>query len=123
MLTNAGREFLSAENDTEAYALGCISTLLLACAGLWAWNRMLFRDGPDRAEAAARWGARSLFGLAGVSLAIFWVVLVSIGPGLAETRRVPAGDVLILAAPGLLSIAVVIFAYANLWLAAIRRST
>jgi hypothetical protein len=122
-LTAAGRFFLSAEYDTQAYAAGCVSTLLFACAGLWAWNRHLIRAERECVESVARWGARFQLGLAVASFAVFWAVLSSIGPGLADARRVAVGELLLLAAPAFLALAVVASAYGLQWRAKKRRSS
>jgi hypothetical protein len=110
-LTGAGLFFVSAEYDIQAYAAGCVATILFVCAGLWAWNRVLFRVGPDGRESAALRGTRFLLALAVVSFAVFWTVLGSIGPGLGDAGRVATGDLMSLAAPGVLAVVVTASAY------------
>jgi hypothetical protein len=122
-LTGAGRFFLSAEYDTQAYATGCVSTLILACAGLWSWNRHLIHTEPERAQFVARWGACFQLGLAVLSFAVFWGLLASIGPGLADSRRVPIGDLLLLASPACLTLGIVVSAYGLAWRAKNRQSS
>lgn len=110
-LTEVGRFMLTVEYDTQAYAAGCLVTVFFACAGVWAWNRMLFRAGPDLAQATARRGAYFMLGLAGSSFAAFWAVIVWIGPGLADPRRVAALYLLLLAAPTMLTLVILAAAY------------
>lgn len=122
ILTGAGLFFVSAEYDLQAYAAGCVATVLLVCAGLWAWNRYLFRVGSDGGEWAARRGAGFMLALAVLSFAAFWTVLGSIGPGFADARRVATGDLILLAAPAVLTVVVTAAAYGIGWRETIGRS-
>jgi hypothetical protein len=114
---------VSAEYDLQAYAAGCVATVLLVCAGLWAWNRYLFRVGSDGGEWAARRGSRFLVVLAGVSFAGFWVLVRSIGRELADPWRLATGDLLVLATPAAVALMVTASVYAISWRATPGRST
>jgi hypothetical protein len=109
-LTNAGRFFLSAEYDTQAYAAGCALTILLAWAGLSVWNRLLLAAREERAESLARSGMRLLVGMAVGSLGGFALLLAWVGPGLADDRQVEGAVLVLLSVPILLTLVVVGFA-------------
>ena len=123
ILTGAGLFFVSAEYDIQAYAAGCVVTMLLVCAGLWAWNRYLFRVGPDYGELAARRGTRFLLVLAVASFAGFWALVRSIGRELADPWRLATGDLLVLATPAAVALMVTASVYAISWRATPGRST
>jgi len=99
-LTNAGRFFLAAEYDTQAYATGCVLTVLLACLGLWVWNRCLSRIGRARAEAVSRRGASVMLGVAVMNVVAFAGVVIRVAPGLTDSRRVSPDVLFALSAPG-----------------------
>lgn len=122
-LTAAGRFFLTAEYDKEAYALGCVATVLLAVAMLHAWNRLVHRVAPARRGAFARRAGHLVLGLAVLGTGTFAFVMRSVSLRLVGARPVPADDLVRLAAPAALALATLTIAAGLAWRTERRRST
>jgi hypothetical protein len=114
-LTAAGRYFLRAEYDKEAYALGCLVTVALACAGLLAWNRLLHRMVPTRRAAFARRAAPLFLSVAALGTAAFALVLRSVAARPMASHRLLTGDLLTLAALPVLALMVTGIALGLAW--------
>lgn len=106
-LTDAGRFFLSAEYDKEAYAIGCIATVLLGAGGVTAWNRRLHRIAPARRARVARRAVRAAGAAASLSTVAFAVVLHVASSHVSASGEVPTPDLLRLAAVPALTLAAI----------------
>jgi hypothetical protein len=114
-LTRVGRSMLTVEYDPQAYAAGCLVTVILSCVGIWTWNRMVFHVHSEISDEIMRRGMRLMLVLAAASSLGFGTAIVWISPRLAGARRVAESDLLVLATPTLLASACLLFAFWTVW--------
>jgi hypothetical protein len=114
-LTRVGRRMLTVEYDPQSYVAGCLVTVILACIGIWAWNRMVLHVPCELSDEIMRRGMRLMLALAVVSSLGFGAAIVWVGPRLADARRVAESDLLVLAIPTLVAVVCLFFAFWAVW--------